>query len=537
MRRISRSGFRVVMSLILLWSCSTAVAQGNVESILFYDPLTGHLSIENVRPLTTLQLTSASGYFTGIRPAAFDSPFDVSSRTKLFRLDPNGFASLDFDIAVQPGLSFDTLANDLSAIGSLAGGGPISSIGLSTVDSVLPIQVGEVHVDPPPSSVYTAWTNLIYNPATGSLAIEDQAREKLESLVMRSTSGVFTGVRPETLAESDTYLPTQLAKTHAAGFEDVAFGPAVAPGLSFQALAADLSFQSSRLGPVSAQNFSLWTGDRYTPLSELTGGAPPDVADGYPIEPRFDSTGITRILYNSQTGDMAIEHTGLFPLGKTTLNSPGEIFWSGASGPFAVELATQLTTIAQPGSDRLELGRVARPGLTYQQLANDLSLGGTLGQRNALGEVGVWTGSEFLPLTGSQAAPPPEPSLTLLRYDPLTGDLSFELRHSGVLTQSITQLAIGSEEGLFVGDRPDLLGSDDRFDPKQLVVHSDAGISPAVVHGVLPKGLDAVDLAVDLCVSVKLSQTPWAVASRTAIEVDGRRVFPATCVSADGDPP
>ena len=71
---------------------------GNIRSqdyyLLTYNSENGGLALDipaGLPQLTTLELTSPEGYFTGTRPNALTNQFDVFTAHKLFKLEPDGF--------------------------------------------------------------------------------------------------------------------------------------------------------------------------------------------------------------------------------------------------------------------------------------------------------------------------------------------------------------------------------------------------------------------------------------------------------------
>lgn len=99
-------------------------------TILEYNPTNGdfraYLLPEATRMMTTLEIVSQDGVFSG--PTCFLQPglFDIYTPGKLFKLDPAGFTEISCEAAVQPGLTLDHLVNDLTVSGSLTGGGSLT---------------------------------------------------------------------------------------------------------------------------------------------------------------------------------------------------------------------------------------------------------------------------------------------------------------------------------------------------------------------------------------------------------------------------
>jgi hypothetical protein len=96
---------------------------------LIYTPDTGDLMFESrAGAVTTFELKSAAGNFTTAAQPLLGGLFDVNSAVKKFKLEPNGFESLNLTGAVKTGLSFDALAADLTLDGSFAAGGALSTV-------------------------------------------------------------------------------------------------------------------------------------------------------------------------------------------------------------------------------------------------------------------------------------------------------------------------------------------------------------------------------------------------------------------------
>ena len=87
--------------------------------------------------------------------------------------------------------------------------------------------------------------SLVYDPTDGNLRLH-AAGQHVTTLEVMSHSAVFTGVQPSQVQPPfDVYLPGKffLLKTDGMGDED--FGRAIIPGLTGDALAADLSVDGS----------------------------------------------------------------------------------------------------------------------------------------------------------------------------------------------------------------------------------------------------------------------------------------------------
>ncbi|MCA9199375.1 MAG: PEP-CTERM sorting domain-containing protein [Planctomycetales bacterium] len=95
---------------------------------------------------------------------------------------------------------------------------------------------------------------LVYNPADGNLSIANPYEaageaKPVTTLEAVSAGGYFTGTRPPQLTGLfDVFSATKLFKLDPAGFDDLDFGPAMAPGIGKDVLAQDLKVSGSFLG-------------------------------------------------------------------------------------------------------------------------------------------------------------------------------------------------------------------------------------------------------------------------------------------------
>ena len=106
---------------------------GDGQTSLRYDPSSGELSIDPAegKELTSINITSAGSIFIGDKPAALDGAFDNFAADNVFKATFGGsFGSISFGNILPIGLAEITLAADLSAVGSLAGGGDLGDVDL-----------------------------------------------------------------------------------------------------------------------------------------------------------------------------------------------------------------------------------------------------------------------------------------------------------------------------------------------------------------------------------------------------------------------
>ena len=122
---------------------------GDGQTSLVYNQTTGELQIDTPAgiQLTSINLTSANAWFIGERPNVLDGAFDNFDNDNIFKATFGGsFSSLSFGIVLPPGLSPAEGAVDLSAIGSLEGGGGLGDVDLIYV--------------PEPTTFLLAWLSL-----------------------------------------------------------------------------------------------------------------------------------------------------------------------------------------------------------------------------------------------------------------------------------------------------------------------------------------------------------------------------------------
>ena len=101
-----------------------AADPGTDEVVVNYDAADGKVSVTAMRPITSISLESDSGIFTGDPAANLGGPFDVDTDVKVFKAVFGGdFSNVEFGAVAAAGLAKDFLLNDLTASGSLAGGG------------------------------------------------------------------------------------------------------------------------------------------------------------------------------------------------------------------------------------------------------------------------------------------------------------------------------------------------------------------------------------------------------------------------------
>ena len=107
--------------------------EGDEQTSIIYDPNTGELGVNAPASteLTSINIDSASGIFTGEPAQNLGGSFDNDADNNIFKATfGSAFGSLSFGTVAQAGLSEDFVRNDLTAVGSLAGGGDLGDVDL-----------------------------------------------------------------------------------------------------------------------------------------------------------------------------------------------------------------------------------------------------------------------------------------------------------------------------------------------------------------------------------------------------------------------
>ena len=114
-----------------------AIAAGGVaddgQTSLGYDARTGEVWVDAPAgsQLTSINIDSTSGLFTGQPAQNLGGSFDNDADNNIFKATfGSSFGSLSFGNVAQPGLAESLLLDDLSVVGSLAGGGDLGGVDL-----------------------------------------------------------------------------------------------------------------------------------------------------------------------------------------------------------------------------------------------------------------------------------------------------------------------------------------------------------------------------------------------------------------------
>jgi hypothetical protein len=108
-------------------------AQGDAQTSIGYNPVTGEVWVDAAagKQLTSINIQSASGIFTGSPAENLGGDFDNDTDNNIFKATFGGaFGSITFGNVAQTGLSDDFVAGDLTVAGSLAGGGGLGNVDL-----------------------------------------------------------------------------------------------------------------------------------------------------------------------------------------------------------------------------------------------------------------------------------------------------------------------------------------------------------------------------------------------------------------------
>lgn len=106
---------------------------GDGQTSVVYNATTGEVAVDAPVgiELTSINIDSAAGIFTGDPAQNVEGSFDTSSDDNIFKATfGTSFGSLSFGTVAQPGLPQDLVANDLTVVGSLAGGGGLGDVDL-----------------------------------------------------------------------------------------------------------------------------------------------------------------------------------------------------------------------------------------------------------------------------------------------------------------------------------------------------------------------------------------------------------------------
>jgi hypothetical protein len=108
-------------------------SRGDAQTSVIYNPATGELAVDAPAgtQLTSINIDSAGAVFTGAPAANLGGSFDNDKDNNIFKATfGSSFGSLSFGNVAQAGLSQQFVLNDLTVVGSLAGGGGLGNVDL-----------------------------------------------------------------------------------------------------------------------------------------------------------------------------------------------------------------------------------------------------------------------------------------------------------------------------------------------------------------------------------------------------------------------
>ena len=106
---------------------------GDTQTSIVYDPRTGEVAVDTPSgvELTSINIDSAGSLFTGDPAQNLGGSFDNDSDNNIFKATfGSSFGEISFGNVAQAGLAQDVVLNDLSVVGSLAGGGDLGAVDL-----------------------------------------------------------------------------------------------------------------------------------------------------------------------------------------------------------------------------------------------------------------------------------------------------------------------------------------------------------------------------------------------------------------------
>lgn len=108
-------------------------ARGDGQTSMVHNPGTGELAVNapSAVDLTSITIESAAGIFAGVPAANLGGSLDHDANNSVFKSTVgSSLGSLSFGSVAQAGLSEEFVLNDLTVVGSLAGGGDLGDVDL-----------------------------------------------------------------------------------------------------------------------------------------------------------------------------------------------------------------------------------------------------------------------------------------------------------------------------------------------------------------------------------------------------------------------
>ena len=302
------------------------------KTSIVYDPLTGELAIDSPdQSLTSMSIDSSTGVFTGdpIPLEILGGVFDIDSDQGIFKATfGRSFQSLSFGNVALTNLSSSFLLSDLTAIGSLEGGGTLRNIDLVYLGTAMPgLMPGD--------------------------ADQDLKFDQLDVVKVAITAKYLTG-------QSATW-----------GEGDWDGGPGGAVGRP-----PDGDGFFDQLDIIAALNGNTYLSGPYAAIQ--------------PAGKQGDSE--TSLVYDSATGNLSVDAPAGFELTSINIQSATAIFTESPAenldGAFDNDTDDNIFKATFGGSfGSLSFGQVATPGLSRDFLLSDLTVQGSLDGGGALGDV------------------------------------------------------------------------------------------------------------------------------------------------------
>ena len=306
--------------------------QNDDNTSLVYDAATGELAIDAPdRPLTSIIIDSMSGIFTGdpISRETLWGVYDFQNDHAIFKgTFGDAFESISFGNVARPNLTLDFLLGDLSAGGSLLGGGGLGMVDLVYLGQALPqLMPGD--------------------------ADQDLNFDQLDIIQVATAAKYLTG-------QAATW-----------GEGDWDGGPGGSPG---NPPVGDSLF--NQLDIIAALNGNTYLSGPYAAIQ--------------PAGARADSQ--TSLVYDSATGNLSVDAPAGFDLTSINIQSATAIFTESPAenleGAFDNDTDDNIFKATFGGSfGSLSFGQVATPGLSRDFLLSDLTVQGSLAGGGALGDV------------------------------------------------------------------------------------------------------------------------------------------------------
>ena len=486
-------------------------AHGQENHRLIYNPDDGKLTLEvpeSVPTLTTLELRSRSGIFSGERPSFLSGQFELFGAGKIFRLAPEGFGTTEFGPVIPVGIDPADLGTDLCVNGSLSRGGLIGEMTVGFGERHFPITGCELfpapHQDRHP-------IDFRHDERTGSVSLVVDGGPMLSSfLIGTDGSAAFTGTPAESLnGDFDVLTNEKIFKFNVDGFRNLDLGPVLTPGVDFEA-SSFCGIAISIDGSTSSVAFDGGV------LSQCGSPLPIDVEQEFqqptlPVSPPPASANVAyHLTYEPETGNLLFGiPDGLPDVTAFEITSKSGVFTAVSpdqlTGLFDVYAPNKLFRLVPTGFGETDFGPAIAPGLSVADLAADLCLSGARISGGSISGL-ISEGDSFTPLTGCPARPTNQPHRrnNHLDYDNATGELALHITDD---TQ-LTSVLIESRDGLFSGAVPETLtGSFDILDSNRLFKMDVDGFSDVDFGAILPANLGELGRG-DLCVTAtRLEET------------------------------